>query len=129
MMPSVSRELDARRVTRPRARRHEAVATSWRRFPEGRRRFLGRRSQVPTAALVAAEAGLASDHDGLRAMLRTELGKDARDVIADGLLGNAQAVSDLGVGLTARNAIENLPFACGQRSELLLRGIIGLLVH
>jgi hypothetical protein len=62
-------------------------------------------------ALIAAEAGLASDHDGLRAMFRTELGKDARDVIADRFLGDAQAVRDLRVGLTARDAVQNLSFA------------------
>ena len=51
----------------------------------------------PRSRSIPTEARLTGDDDGLGAMLNRGLGKNRRDVIAHGFLGDAGLLSDLGV--------------------------------
>src|SRR5690606_40355346 len=79
--------------------------------------------------LIASESGLPGDHDGLRAMVCIELGKDMVDVIADRVFGDMQPVGDLAIGEPAGDAVEDLPFAARESCKLADCGIAGLLVE
>src|SRR6187402_2547433 len=65
----------------------------------------------PAGASGPAEAGVAGEHDRLRAVLDLELGEDVRDVVAHGLLGEAERRGDLGVVAALGDQLHQLVLA------------------
>ena len=65
-----------------------------------------------------------SDRRGLRAGTHVELGEDARDVDARGLLGHVQRGADLAVGAPIGQQGQHLPFA-GREPERVFAVIRG----
>src|SRR5215218_10599511 len=80
----------------------------------------GAPATTPTTAS-SPEPGFACLEDGLGAIDDFELGEDVGDVVAYGLVREAESVGDLGGARSGGEGVEYLALACGEVGERVVR--------
>jgi hypothetical protein len=99
------------------SRRRGAAVHISRTFADDHWRCSSPAPQVPRGGCSVAKPGRPGSNDGLRAAGHLQLGEDVRDVVPDGVSGQAKPASDGGVTQPARDQRQHLPLPRCQLGE------------